>query len=173
MRERLMRRIHSVVVLGISLAMCAGSVRAQDVAETALATSNSSTMAHGMKAPSIMAKFPRSSASPTKANTQAYMIAPSGPPIDQVNRKDFEDNAGPNAGKLLLRSIPTGADIFINDKLVGKTPMLMVVAPGKYKISMRGARQDDGEKVIGLMPKETQMVVITLKEKYPSEIVIR
>jgi PEGA domain len=168
-----MPRIHGLAVLAVLLAMSAGILHAQAAAETALATSNSSATAHGMKAPSIMAKFPSLPASPTKDNSQAYMIAKSGPPEEEINRKDLEDNAGPNAGRLLLRSIPTGADIFINDKLVGKTPMLLVMAPGKYKISMRGTRQDQGEKTIGLMPKETQTVAITLKEKYPSKIIVR
>ncbi len=120
-----------------------------------------------------MKALPPNLASPAKDNKSAYMIARSGPSEEEINRKDLEDNAGPNAGKLLLRSVPTGADIFINDRLVGKTPQLMVVAPGKYKIAMRGSRQDEGQKLIGLMPKETQAVVITLKERYPSSIVIR
>jgi PEGA domain len=166
-RERLMRRLHRIAVLAVLVGAGAGSLHAQAVTEAAAATSNSSMAAHTMKAP------PLNMASPAKDNQSAYMIARSGPSEEEINRKDLEDNAGPNAGKLLLRSVPTGADIFINDRLVGKTPLLMVVAPGKYKIAMRGSRQDEGQKLIGLMPKETQTVVITLKERYPSSIVIR
>jgi hypothetical protein len=161
-----MRRIREVAVLAVLLGMCAWGSYAQDTAEAAAAMSNSSIAAHSMKAP------PLSMASPAKDDKSAYMIAPNGPSREEVNRKDFEDNAGPNAGRLLLRSVPTGADIFINDRLVGRTPLFIVIAPGKYTIAMRGTRQDEGQKVIGLMPKETQTVVITLKQRYPSSIVI-
>ncbi|HLW83954.1 MAG TPA: PEGA domain-containing protein [Candidatus Sulfotelmatobacter sp.] len=162
-----MRRLHRIAVLAVLVGAGAWSLHAQAVAEAAAATSNSSMAAQTMKVP------PPKLASPAKDNKSAYMIARSGPSEEEINRKDLEDNAGPNAGKLLLRSVPTGADIFINGRLVGKTPLLMVVAPGKYKIAMRGSRQDEGQKLIGLMPKETQTVVITLKERYPSSIVIR
>lgn len=161
-----MRGLHMVAVLAVLVGTSAWTLHAQAVAEAAATTSHSSMATH------ITRPFPKAT-TPTKDNSPAYMIARSGPSEEEVNRKDLEENAGPNAGKLLLRSVPTGADIFINDRLVGKTPLLLVVAPGKYKIAMRGNRQDEGQKLIGLMPKETQTVAITLKERYPSSIVIR
>ncbi len=100
----------------------------------------------------------------------AFMIAPKGPPPEEVNRKRLEDNAGPNGGKLLLRSTPSGADIFINGRLVGHTPMLLVVAPGTYKVSMRGPRQEFGSKTVGLIAKDTQTVFIPLQQRYPSQV---
>lgn len=107
-----------------------------------------------------------------KAETKsaAFMIAPKGPPPAEVNLKKLEENAGPEGGKLLLRSIPNGADVFINSRLIGQTPMLVVVAPGKYKVEMRGARQEFGTKTVGLIPKGTQTVVIELKQRYPSQV---
>lgn len=161
-----MRRLQKISLLVLLFVTGACTLHAQATAEAAATTSHSSMTTH------ITRAFPKT-AGPAKANSDAYMIARSGPSDEEVNRKDLEDNAGPDAGKLLLRSVPSGADIFINDRLVGKTPLLLVVAPGKYKIAMRGNRQDEGEKLVGLMPKETQTVAITLKEKYPSSIVIR
>lgn len=106
----------------------------------------------------------------TSGKNPAFLIARKGPPPDEVNRKKLEENAGPNGGKLLLRSIPSGADVFINGRLIGQTPMLMVVPPGKYKIDMRGARQESGTETVGLIPKGTQTVVIALKQRYPSQV---
>jgi hypothetical protein len=100
-------------------------------------------------------------------------MARTGPSPEEVNRKGFEDNAGQTAGKLLLRSVPSGADIFVNDLLVGHTPLLMVIAPGKYEIEMRGPRQESGHSTAGVMPKETETVVINLNQRYPAKISTR
>jgi hypothetical protein len=83
--------------------------------------------------------------------------------LDEKNRQDFADNAGEKAGKLLLRSVPSGAEIFINDLFVGRTPQLMVIAPG----------QESEHSTVGVMPKETQTVLVRLNQKYPASVPIR
>jgi hypothetical protein len=113
---------------------------------------------------------PPSSAKPTLS---PHILERSGPPPDEVNRKEFEENAGEKAGKLLLRSVPDGADIFVNDLLVGRTPLLMVIAPGQYKVAMRGTRDDLGHASVGVMPKETHTITIDLKQRYPASISLR
>jgi len=144
-----------------------GSAQGQDVAESALMTSNSTIASQSAKAPAPTI------AAPTSKASSPYLVARSGPTPEEVNRRDFEDNAGKDAGKLLLRSIPTGAEVFLNDRLVGRTPLLMLVAPGKYTIDMRGPRQQSGHSVVGLMPKQTQTVAIDLKQRYPTSISVR
>ena len=67
----------------------------------------------------------------------------------------------------------SGAEIFIDDLLVGRSPLLIVIAPGKYTIDMRGPRQESGRSTVGVMPSETQTVVINLNEKYPTSVTIR
>jgi hypothetical protein len=173
-----MRGLERFAVLLALVVTCAVASHAQDVAEAAAATSNSGVAASSIKMPPFTTTMPNTPPGPMAGPSNgsggsAYMIAPSGPPADVVNRKDLEDNAGPNPGKLMLRSLPSGADIFVNERLVGRTPLLLVVAPGKYTIRMRGERQDTGSQTVGLMPKETQTVVITLKERYPSSIRIQ
>jgi hypothetical protein len=111
--------------------------------------------------------------SSTKQNASPHIVAPDGPPPDAVNRKEFEDNAGDKAGKLLLRSVPTGADVFVNNLLVGQTPLLIVIAPGAYKVEMRGGRDESGKVTVGVTPKETSTVAIELKQRYPSSILLR
>jgi PEGA domain len=142
-------------------------VNAQTIAESAATTSTSSVAAQGAKPPSVVL------ASPAKPGTAQHLLARTGPPLDEINRKEFEANAGENASKLLLRSAPTGAEIFINGLLVGKAPLLMVIAPGKYDIEMRGQRLESGRRTVGIMPKETQTVVIDLNQRYPASISTR
>lgn len=155
-----------LTILGL-LTTCAHNSQGQDLAEAAATYSNSGVATQGSKAiaPTL--------ASPAKSSPSPHLMERTGPPPSEVNRKDFEDNAGDSAGKLLLRSFPSGAEIFINDLLVGQTPLLMVIAPGKYKIAMRGPRDESGQAMIGVLPKETQKVVINLKRRYPAHVSTR
>ena len=165
--EERMRRICKTAVLLALLGLASYTSRAQDIAEAAALTSHSSIVASGAKAPS------HTISSPEKQSASPHLMARTGPSPEEVNRKGFEDNAGQTAGKLLLRSVPSGADIFVNDLLVGHTPLLMIIAPGKYEIEMRGPRQESGHSTAGVMPKETETVVINLNQRYPAKISTR
>ncbi len=69
--------------------------------------------------------------------------------------------------------LASGAQIFINGLFVGRTPLLLVVPPGKYKLEMRGQRQDYGKRNIGLLPRETQDIIVTLGSLYPGRVSTR
>jgi len=161
-----MAKIVVIAVLATLSSLCANGAHAQDTAEAAAATSAASTTAHATPAPTFNTPLPAGQSSP-------HLLARTGPPPEEINRKDFEDNAGDKAGKLLLRSEPSGAQVFLNHLLVGRTPMLMIVAPGNYKVDMRGPREAWGHGSVGVMPKETQTVVIKLNREYPSSITIQ
>jgi hypothetical protein len=162
-----MREICKTLALLGLLGLGAHSVRAQAMAEAGMLTSNSGVATQSARTPS------KTHGTPAVQSSSPHLLARTGPPPSEVNRKDFEDNAGENAGRMLLRSVPSGADIFINDLLVGQTPLLLVIAPGKYRIEMRGPRQETGQSAIGVMPKESQTVVINLKQRYPASVSIR
>ncbi len=90
-----------------------------------------------------------------------------------ANRKALEDHAGKNAAKLMLRSTPTDAAVKIDGRLVGKTPILLVLAPGQYDVALYGKRMDHAEQKIDLLPKETREFVLPLKQLYPTEVMIQ
>jgi len=161
---KLLRRAYRVAVLVGLLVLGAHDARAQAMAEAGMATSRSSVAGASALAPPPVMTPP---APPVKS---AHLAARTGAPPDQTNRRDFEGNAGEKAGKLLFRSTPSGAEVFINGLVVGRTPLLMTIAPGKYTVEMRGARQESGRSVIGLLPNETQTVLIKLNPRYPSSI---
>jgi hypothetical protein len=182
-----------LVLLAVSL----GSqvTRAQDIAETAGAMANSGAMASSAKSAissgttSLLdrardstesaagtANSSKTASGPSGATSSqpiSHLVVLPGPPVDEVNRKALEEHTGPDAGKLMLHSVPTGAQIYINGLLVGRTPLLLVVAPGKYKIEMRGQRQEYGKRSIGLLPNETQDIIVTLASLYPTRISTR
>ena len=90
-----------------------------------------------------------------------------------ANRKDLEARAGKNAAKLMLRSKPTQADVKIDGKPVGKTPLLLVLPPGQYEVAMNGKRMDHAEQKIDLLPKETREFMLPLKQLYPTTVKIQ
>lgn len=88
------------------------------------------------------------------------------------NRKDLEARAGKNAAKLMLRSKPSKADVKIDGKPVGQTPLLLVLPPGQYEVAMNGDRMDHAEQKVDLLPKETREFLLPLKQLYPTSVEI-
>ena len=122
----------------------------------------------------------QSGAAPPKADVStraASVFTPAGPTnadgIYATNRKALEQRAGKDAAKLMLRSVPSEALIYIDGKSVGRTPLLLIVPPGKYKVEMRGQREGFGERLIGLLPNETQELALTLVLRYPAKISVQ
>ena len=99
-----------------------------------------------------------------------HLLATTGPPAEEANRRNLEENAGRDPANILLRSSPTGAQIYVNGALVGHTPLLLSVAPGKYKVEMRDQRDDSAERTIGLMARDTQEITLVLSARYPSHV---
>jgi PEGA domain len=90
-----------------------------------------------------------------------------------ANRKELETNAGKDAAKLMLRSNPSQAEVSIDGKPVGKTPLLLVLSPGQYDVVMNGKRMDHAEQKIDLLPKETREFMLPLKQLYPTTVEIQ
>jgi hypothetical protein len=99
-----------------------------------------------------------------------HLAAPPGPPSDLANRRALEQHAGKNACKLLLRSIPATAQVFVDGAFVGNSPLELVVAPGKYQIEMRGQRLDSARRLVDLLPRETREVALSLTARYPTHV---
>jgi hypothetical protein len=90
-----------------------------------------------------------------------------------LNRRNLEQRAGRNAGKLLLRSVPSGGQIWIDGVFVGRTPILLILAPGKYRVEIHGPRQKYASSVVELQPSEIRDVAMTLMVRYPTNVVVR
>jgi hypothetical protein len=152
-----------VVAVAFLCVLFSASVSAQAVAEAAGATSVSAATV-GAK-PAVIPKLPGALASGTQ-----HLIASAGPPPQETNVREFQEQAGKDAGKVLLRATPTQAQIWVNGKIVGKTPLLLVLAPGKYEVEMRGARGETGKNTVALLPRETREVMVNLHSLYPARV---
>ncbi len=91
----------------------------------------------------------------------------------EANRQALEAHAGKDAGKLMLRSTPDRAYVRINGKIVGRTPLLLVISPGQYKLAMDGTRMDHAEREVDLLPRETREYSLTLKARYPTQVEVQ
>jgi hypothetical protein len=131
---------------------------------SAVATPNAGVSTGEAKTP------PPNIATPAPPSASPHLIAKPGPPVDEVNRKALEDSAGKDASSVLLRSSPPGAQIYINGDFVGYAPLLLNVAPGKYKVEMRDQHNDSAERTVGLLAKDTQKVTLMLSSRYPNRV---
>jgi PEGA domain len=139
------------------------SARAQALAEAAGTTSvTGGTTAAVAKTMTFPAE--------NKTSTSPHLAASSGPAPQVVNRRALEEHAGPNAAKLLIRATPAVSQVWIDDKIVGSTPMLLVLAPGKYRVTFRGPRMESGAQSVDLLPRETRELALHLATLYPDRV---
>ena len=149
-----------------ALALAALGSKAQAVAETAGTTATAGTVASSAKHLGV----------PSASNAKdgvPHLPATSGPPPEVVNRQLLEQKAGTDAAKLMLRTVPTGAQIWIDGMFVGNAPMLLIVPPGKYKIEARGQRSEHMQSTVDLLPHEIRKMVLTLTARYPMRVSVR
>ncbi len=81
-----------------------------------------------------------------------------------------EDQPVTGPGKLLVRSTPTGALVWIDGKPAGKTPLLVALDAGKYQIELRGSRMATAKQEIVLKPNESRKLLLQLKPRYPRQV---
>ena len=147
-----------MLLLALLILVGTRAAKAQAAAETAA----SSSVSRGVSA----------QATSGAPNSFAHLAAPSGPPSEVSNRQALEKRAGKDASKLLLRSLPTGAQVWIDGAFVGNTPLLLLVPPGKYRVQMSGPRLESAKQIVALLPRETQEVELTLAVRYPLRVTV-
>ncbi|MCZ6492338.1 MAG: PEGA domain-containing protein [Acidobacteria bacterium] len=172
-----MRWLQHASLLALLILFVADSASAQAAAEYAGAVSTMG--AAGTQAQAEAAKKIVFPPSPQKKSQSSHLGAQTlraqtmDKPLEATNRLVLEQRAGKNAGKLLLRSVPNRAQVWIDGKRIGSTPLLLILAPGKYKVKMEGSRKAFAQKQVDLQPQERQEVVLNLEQRYPSHLRLR
>lgn len=157
-----------LAVVSTVVVACCGVARGQAAAEYAGATSVSATTTAAGK--SVMVPVP---SKPAALKASTHLVIPTGPPPEVVNRNALEQSAGRDASKLLLRSTPSPAQVWVDGAFVGNTPMLLIVAPGKYEVEVRGQRLESAKQTVALLPRETREVSFKMAVLYPTNVSIR
>jgi len=159
----------STLLVGMLCTMLMPQVRAQAIAEAAGATSVGASTTVAIKPVIVLPNLTGLTTSGSPAGSP-HLIASGAPPVQETNVREFQAKAGKDAGKVLLRATPAASQIWVNGKIVGKTPLLLVLAPGKYEVEMRGLRGESGKSVIDLLPRETREVQLKLQSLYPARV---
>jgi PEGA domain len=141
---------------------------AQAAAEYAGATSVSAGTAVNAKTSAVAS--PVATAEDKKS---AHLAAPVGARPEVVNRQALEQRAGRDACKLLVRSQPSAAGVWIDGAFVGSAPLLLVLPPGKFKVELRGTKSQYASQAVALLPRETREVTVTLAVRYPTRATVR
>ena len=167
----------TLVQLATMVFLCASSAAAQAVVEYAGAVASvgggAASLAKLSPAHLPIGSLTSSLAAP---ETRAEQTPSAHLPLRDVedvmggNRRALEARAGKDAAKMMLRSQPDGAWVLINGKGVGKTPLLLILAPGVYRVEMHIAQRESSQKQVDLLPKETREVLLPLAARYPSRV---
>lgn len=155
--------------LAVLILISVGSASAQAAADHGGSISTMASGAAKAKAPKKFVLF----SSPRKKGKFLHVVAQAGGTPEETNRQALEERAGGDAGKLLLRSRPSGAQVRVDGKLVGRTPLLLILAPGSYRVEMRGARMELGKQQVDLLPRESRKVLLSLAPRYPARLSLR
>ncbi len=159
-------RLQTFALVSVALLASCGVARGQAAAEYSGATSvSASTTAEKSR------MVPAPSKPPVRKRS-SHLIIPAGPPPEVINRKALEGRAGRDAGKLLLRSVPSPARVWVDGAFVGNTPLLLILAPGKYQVEVRGQRLESAQRTVDLLPHETRDVALQMDVRYPTTVSI-
>ena len=162
------RLANPFLLLSLVVCLAPGLASGQAAVEAAGATSVSATAGSTAKAPS----FPSDTTAGDK-NKSPHLLAPTVQRPEVANRQSLEQNAGKHPGKLLVRCIPSGAQVWVNGMFVGQAPLLLIVAPGKYQVELRGQRMEHATHAVDLLPDEARTVSLTLSTRYPTHASVR
>jgi PEGA domain len=150
----------------------------QTAAEAAGATSVAAGAAANAKSVALPNPIPSDNTSvrpnPTpsqNSQTSPHIVGSPSRHTVESNRQALEAKARADGARVLLRSTPSEAQVWINNQPVGNTPLLLIVPPGKYTVEMRGTRQETGRQELSLLPKETREVALKLELHYPTRVV--
>jgi PEGA domain len=163
----------AVRVALVGFALYAPRMLAQAVAEAAATTSATAGVAANAKPTE---SFKPISAAATQgpapsAQVSLHILSSTKTVSVDANRRALESRAGAAAARLLVRATPSQAQVWINNEPVGSTPLLLILAPGKYALEMHGSRQEIARQDVALLPKENREVNVKLAVRYPTRVV--
>ncbi len=169
--RRLLGRVVCVtVVLSVAISRAPGQAAVEYGHATAGAAAAGSSIS---RAASKMAGALSSTASRTQPATKSaspHLPARTGEAPEVTNRKALERRAGTDGAKLSLKSVPPNATVRIDGNPVGTTPLVLVLAPGRYSVELEGPRREFAREQVELRAQETRELALPLRSRYLTHI---
>jgi hypothetical protein len=86
----------------------------------------------------------------------------SGSEVEPAAKPSPKDETGNS--DVIFQSIPEGAEIYLNDKLIGMTPTRLSLSPGEYRVAFRKAGYKEYRREFALFPR-SDVTVVTEMDK--------
>ena len=108
-----------------------------------------------------------------KKGTSPHLLIPTNLSAEAGTKPRRAEGTEEDMGSLLLRSVPKGAQIWIDGKLMGTTPLLLILAPDRYNIEVLGKRMEHVKKQVNLRANERQQLMFSPSPRYPRRVHLR
>jgi len=91
-----------------------------------------------------------------------WMIYPGFVAALKDNKLETFETPGTGATKITVQSDPSGAEIYLDEQLVGSTPSILAVAPGKHAFRLHAAGRADWSRQVNLLTGSDITLAATL-----------
>ena len=91
-----------------------------------------------------------------------WMIYPGFVAALKDNKLESFETSGTGSAKVAVQSDPAGAEIYLDEQLVGSTPSILVVAPGKHAFRLRAAGRADWSRQVSVLAGSDITLAATL-----------
>jgi len=91
-----------------------------------------------------------------------WMTYPGFVAVLRDNKLETFETSGTGATKVTVQSDPAGAEIYLDEQLVGSTPSILAVAPGKHAFRLRAAGRADWSRQVNVLTGSDITLAATL-----------
>ena len=91
-----------------------------------------------------------------------WMIYPGFVAVLKDNKLESFETSGAGGAKVAVQSDPAGAEIYLDENLVGSTPSILVVAPGKHAFRVHAAGRADWSRQVNVLTGSDITLAATL-----------
>jgi hypothetical protein len=91
-----------------------------------------------------------------------WMIYPGFVAVLKDNKLESFEMSGSGATKVTVQSDPAGAEIYLDEQLVGSTPSILAVAPGKHAFRLHAAGRADWSRQVNVLAGSDITLAATL-----------
>ena len=91
-----------------------------------------------------------------------WMVYPSFVAVLKDNKLESFESSAEGGAKVAVQSDPTGAEIYLDEQLVGSTPSVLVVAPGKHAFRLHAAGRADWSRQVSVLTGSNITLAATL-----------
>jgi len=133
----------------------------QPIAATRPAAPRDSTLAPGMTREQILQVM----GTPERDihfDPREWMIYPGFVAVLKDNKLESFETSGAGGAKVAVQSDPAGAEIYLDENLVGSTPSILVVAPGKHAFRLHAAGRADWSRQVNVLTGSDITLTATL-----------